>query len=102
MLSLNSKTKQGLFSELSGAQEDLANDRSKTAVTRVKWRGRRMEYGTHGWFGGLGLKTIGGRFHGFGPQNPGEGSEEERTTRDGIEEFAPRRSYLMMGAVAVG
>ena len=46
-------------------------------------------------FGGLGLKTISGRFHGFGPQNPGEGSEEERMTHGGIEEFMSRRSYLM-------
>ena len=61
-----------------------------------------MEYATHGRFGGLGLKTIGGRFHGFGPQNPGGGSEEERTARGDIEEFASRRSYLMKGTVAVG
>jgi hypothetical protein len=40
-----------------------------------------MKYATRGWFGGSGLKTIGGRFHGFGPQNPGGGFEEERTTR---------------------
>ena len=61
-----------------------------------------MEYATRGWFSGLGLKTIGGRFHEFGPQNPGGGSEEERTARGGIGEFASRRSYLMKGAVAVG
>jgi hypothetical protein len=61
-------------------------------VTRVEWRGTRMEYATRGRFGGLGLKTIGGRFHGFGPQNPSGGSEEERTIRGGIEEFASRRS----------
>ena len=88
--------------ESSGAQEDLAADRSRTAVTRVEWRGTRMEYATRKRFGGLGLKTIGGRFHGFRPQNPGGGSEEERTARGGIEEFASRRSYLMKGAVAVG
>jgi hypothetical protein len=41
-------------------------------------------------FCGLGLKTIGGRVYGFGPQNPGEGSEEERTARGGIKEFASR------------
>ena len=52
--------------------------------------------------GGLGLKTIVGRFHGFGPQNPGGGSEEEWTARGGIEEFASRRRYLMKGVVAVG
>ena len=57
-------------------------------MTHVEWRGTRMEYATHGRFGGLGLKTIGGRFHGYGPQNPGGGSEEERTAHGGIEEFA--------------
>jgi hypothetical protein len=61
-----------------------------------------MEYATRGRFGGLGLKTIGGRFRGFGPQNPGGGSEEKQTARDGIEEFASRRSYFMNGAVAIG
>jgi hypothetical protein len=61
-----------------------------------------MEYATRRRFDGLGLKTIGGRFPGFGPQNPGGGSEEERTVRSDIEEFASRRSYLMKGAVAVG
>jgi hypothetical protein len=53
-----------------------------------------MEYATRGRFGGLGLKTIGGWFHGFGPQNLSRGSEEARTTRGGIEEFASRRTYL--------
>jgi hypothetical protein len=86
----------------SGAPEDLADGRSRTTVTHVEWWGMRMEYATRGRFGGLGLKTISGRFHGFGPQNPGGGSEEERTARGGIEEFASRRSYLMKGAVAVG
>jgi hypothetical protein len=52
-------------------------------------------------FGGSGLKTIGARVYGFGPQNPSGGSEEERTTRGDIEEFASRRSYLMEGVVAV-
>ena len=88
--------------ESSGAQEDLASDRSRTEVTRLEWRGTRMEYATRGRFGGLGLKTIGGRCHGSGPQNPGGGSEEERMARGGIEEFASRRSYLMKGPVAVG
>ena len=32
-------------------------------------------------FGGLGLKIIDDRFHGFRAQNPGGGSNEERTTR---------------------
>jgi len=36
-----------------------------------------MEYATRDWFDGLGLKTIGGGFHGFGPQNLGGGYEEE-------------------------
>jgi hypothetical protein len=88
--------------ESSGAQEDIADGRSRTAVTRIEWRGMRMEYATCGRFDGLGLKTIDGRFHGFRPQNPDGGSEEEQTTRGGIEEFASRRSYLMKGAVAVG
>jgi hypothetical protein len=60
-----------------------------------------MEYATRRRFDDLGLKTIGDRFHGIMPQNPGGGSEEERTTRGGIEEFASRRSYLMNGAVTV-
>jgi hypothetical protein len=47
-------------------------------------------------------KPLGGRVYGFGPENPSEGSEEERTTRASIEEFASKRSYLMKGAVAVG
>ena len=54
-----------------------------------------MEYATRGRFGGLGLKTIGGQFHVFGPQNPGKGFEKEQTARGGIEEFMSRRSYLM-------
>jgi hypothetical protein len=86
----------------SGAQEDLADGRSRTALTRVEWRGTHTEYATRRQFGDLGLKTIGGRFHGFRPQNPGGGSEEKRTARGGTEEFASRRSYLMRGAVAVG
>ena len=49
-----------------------------------------MEYDTRGWFGGLGIKTINGQFHGFGPQNLGGRSEEERTARGGIEEFVSR------------
>jgi hypothetical protein len=60
-----------------------------------------MKYATRGGFDGLSLKTIGDRFHRFGPQNPGKGSEEEQTARGGIEEFASRRSYLIEGAVAV-
>jgi hypothetical protein len=74
-----------LMCEPNGAQEDLADGWSRTAVTRVEWRGMHMEYATHERFGGLGLKTIGGRVYGFGSQNLGGGSEEERTTRGGIE-----------------
>jgi hypothetical protein len=61
-----------------------------------------MEYATGGRFGGLSLKTIGWTVFGFGPQNPGGGSEEEWTGRGGIEEFASRQSYLMKDVVAVG
>jgi hypothetical protein len=46
--------------ESSGAQEDLADGQSRTAVKHVKMQGTRMEYATHGQFDGLGLKTIGG------------------------------------------
>ena len=88
--------------ESSGAQEDLVVGRSSTTMTHVEWWGTRMEYATHERFGGLGLKTIGGQFHGFRPQNPGGGSEEKWTARGGIEEFASRQSYLIKGVVAVG
>jgi hypothetical protein len=44
-------------------------------------------------FGGLGLKTTGGGFRRFGPQNPGGGSNAGRTARGGIREFASKRSY---------
>ena len=69
--------------ESSEAQEDLAG-------RPVKDGG---EYATRGRFDGLGLKTIGWMVYGFGPQNPGGGSEEERTARGGIGEFASKRSY---------
>jgi hypothetical protein len=61
-----------------------------------------MEYATRGQFDGSGLKTISGRFRGFGPQNLGGCSDDEWMTRGGIEEFASRQSYLMKGAVTVG
>ena len=61
-----------------------------------------MEYATHERFGGLSHKTISSTVSGFGPQNPGGGSEEERMACGSIEEFTSRRSYLMKGAVAVG
>ena len=66
-------------------------------MTHVEWQGTRMEYATRGRFGGLGLKTIGDRFCEFGPQNSYEGTKKKRTTRDSIEEFASRRSYLIKG-----
>ena len=67
--------------ELSEAQEDLA--------------GRPVEDG------GDTRRMVGDAYgvryprtvYGFGPQNPGGGSEEGRTARDGIGEFASRRSY---------
>jgi hypothetical protein len=61
-----------------------------------------MEYATREQFDGLSLKTIRWTVYGFGPQNLGRSSEEERTAHGGIEEFASRRSYLMKGVVAVG
>ena len=94
-------------------------DRVKTVDERVKRR--LMGLGVRPsedkvarveWFGGLGLKTIPGRFtslglktrgsvvepkatsggfRGFGPQNPGGASEEAGMTRGGILEVASRR-----------
>ena len=74
------------------AHEDLASGWSKTVVTRVgggRVRGTLLV----GWFGGLGLKTIGGGFRGFGPQNPGGGSDPERTAHGGIGEIASKQGY---------
>jgi hypothetical protein len=85
----------------SEALEDLVSGWSRMEVIHIEWLGTHMEYATHERFGGLGLKTISGWFHGFGPQNSGRGFEEEQTARGGIEEFASRQSYLMKGAVAV-
>jgi hypothetical protein len=67
---------------------------------RVTGDAYRVRYSQR--FGGLDLKTIGGWVYGFGSQNLGGGSEEERMARGGTEEFASRRSYLMKGTVAVG
>jgi hypothetical protein len=67
-----------------------------------EWRGTRMEYATGGGLVVWTSKPSGGRVYEFEPQNPGGGSEKERTTCDGIGEFVSRRSYLMKGAVAVG
>jgi hypothetical protein len=52
-------------------------------------------------FGGLSLKTTRWTVSWVWPQNPNEGSEEERTAHGGIKEFVSGRSYLMKGAVAV-
>jgi hypothetical protein len=78
--------------ESSEAHEDLVASQSRMVVTHVEWRGTCTEYATCRWFGGLGLKTIGGRFYGFGSQNLGGGFKEERIAHGGIEEFASRRS----------
>ena len=88
--------------ESSRGSEDLVVRRSRTAVTRVEWRGMRMEYATHGRFGGSSLKTTGWTVFGFGPQNLGEGSEVEQTACGDIEEFTLMRSYLMKSTVVVG
>jgi hypothetical protein len=58
-------------------RQGLVASSSKPSV-RVWWFGPQ----NHRW-----------RVYGFGPQNPGGGSEEERTARGGIREFASRRSY---------
>jgi hypothetical protein len=60
-----------------------------------------MEYATRGGLVDWASKPSGGWVYGFGPENPSGRSEEERTARGGIEEFASRQSYLMKGAVAV-
>src|SRR5579859_1327451 len=73
------------------AHEDLASGWSKTA-TRVgggRVRGTLLTVR----FGGLGLKTIGGGFRGFGPQNPDGGSNAERMARGGIREIASKQGY---------
>jgi hypothetical protein len=72
--------------------EDLAADRSRMAVTRVE-AGTRMEYATHERVWWFGPQNYWWRVFGFGPQNPGGGSEEERTARGGIVYFTLRRSY---------
>jgi hypothetical protein len=43
------------------------------------------------WFGGLGLKTIGGGFDRFGPQNRGVA---DRRTHGGISKLALGRSEV--------
>jgi hypothetical protein len=56
--------------ESSRVQEDLAGWRVKDGGNTRQVTEMRMEYNNRGQFGGLGLKTIGDRFRGFGPQNP--------------------------------
>jgi hypothetical protein len=87
--------------ESSEAQEDLVDNRLRTAVTRVDLRGRVWSTLLMSGLVVRASKPSGGRVYGFGPQNPG-GFEEEWTARGGIEEFASRRIYLMKGAMAVG
>jgi hypothetical protein len=73
--------------------EDLVAGGSRMAVTRVEWWGTHMEYATRKrvwWFGPQNHRW---RVYGFARQNPGRGSEEERTTRGGIGEFTSMRSY---------
>jgi hypothetical protein len=82
--------------------EDLAVGLSRTAVTRVDRRETRMEYTTREWVWWFGPQNHRWRVYGFGPQNPGGGSEEKQTARGGIEKFALRRSYLMKDAMTVG
>jgi hypothetical protein len=52
-----------------------------------------MEYATRERVLLFGPQNHRWRVYGFGPQNPGEGSEEERTACGGIGEVASRRSY---------
>ena len=47
-----------------------SGSRGRVGHTLRSWR-RHSSYLTQSGFGGLGLKTVGGRFDGFGPQNPG-------------------------------
>jgi hypothetical protein len=49
--------------ESSGAQEDLADGRSKMAVTCVEWRRTRMEYATHSGLVIWASKPSGGRVY---------------------------------------
>jgi hypothetical protein len=63
--------------ESSRAQEDLVDRPVEMGGDTCRVSGTCMEYATRDWFDGLGLKTIGGGFHGFGPQNLGGGYEEE-------------------------
>jgi hypothetical protein len=65
-------------------------------------RGTRIEYATRGGLVVWASKPSGGRVYEFEPQNPGGGSEKERTACDGIGEFMSRRNYLMKGVVTVG
>jgi hypothetical protein len=77
---------------LSEAQRTWRAGRSMMVVTRVEWWEMRTEYATRErvwWFGPQNYRW---RVYGFGSQNPGGGSEEERMARGGIREFASRRT----------
>jgi hypothetical protein len=82
--------------------EDLAADRSRTAVTRVGRQETRMEYATREQVWWFRPQNHRWRVYGFGPQNPGEGFEKERTACGILREFASRWSYWWGGTVAVG
>jgi hypothetical protein len=62
----------------SGGSRRLGGRAVKDEVTRFELQETRMEYATHGRFGGLSLKTTRWTVSRVWPQNPGEGSEEER------------------------
>ena len=67
--------------ELSEAQEDLAGRPVEDGGDTRRMAGNA--------YGVRYPRTV----YGFGPQNPGGGSEEGRTARGGIGEFALKRSY---------
>jgi hypothetical protein len=56
----------------SEAQRTWRAGRSRTAVTRVEWRGTRMEYATREQVWWFGPQNHRWRVYGFGPQNPTE------------------------------
>jgi hypothetical protein len=49
-----------------------------------------MEYATHGWFDGLGLKTIDGRFTGLGLKTRVDVPRRNGAACGGITEVASR------------